>query len=194
MNQKKLSNFVKFTQGVNQTRLKKTNNLGTIQLYDQSSFEEDMLIDTEPNAILFNEELKQDITLREGDIVINEMKQNAAIVSSTNSGKVLPMNFIRVEFKTENLDKRYFVYLFNANKAFARKKERESQGTAAVMKIPIRQVEQLEILCLPLKEQKKVGMSYMKMMSLKKKYHQMALAHEHLTLSILEDRIKGEIG
>lgn len=185
---RKLGDFVKLTQGINQTRFKRTKNIEDIKLYDQSLFEEDLLIDTEPNQKLFDGTIKTDAVLLTGDVVINMMKQMATIVSDDNSGKVLSMNFIRVDFKKNELDKRYFVYLFNANKMVAKQKERETQGTAAVLKIPIRSIEQLEIPYLSLDEQKKIGQSYMKMMSLKKKYQKIVEANEALTLGILEQK------
>lgn len=183
---RKLSDFVRLTQGINQTRFKKSNSIETIELYDQSSFDSDLSVETEPNDILVAETAKADAMIFAGDVVINTMKQTAAIVNSKNSGKVLSMNFIKVDFKKHELDKRYFVYLFNANKMIARQKDREIQGSAAVLKIPMHAIAQLEIPCLDLEVQKEIGLSYMKMMALKKKYQRLAEANENLTLEILE--------
>lgn len=187
---RKLAEFVKLTPGINQTRLKQAGNMNEIQLYDQRLFEKDFLIDTEPNQILFGEIAKADAKVLNGDVVINQMKQAAAIVSANNSGKVLSMNFIKVDFLNEDLDKRYFVYLFNANREVARQKEREIQGTAAVLKMPIRSIEQIKIPYLDLEEQQKIGLTYKRMLSMKKKYEDLARNKELLTLEILERKIR----
>ena len=187
---RKLAEFVKLTPAINQTRLKQAGNMNEIQLYDQRLFEKDFLIDTEPNQILFGGIAKADAKVLNGDVVINQMKQAAAIVSANNSGKVLSMNFIKVDFLNEDLDKRYFVYLFNANREVARQKEREIQGTAAVLKMPIRSIEQIKIPYLDLEEQQKIGLTYKRMLSMKKKYEDLARNKELLTLEILERKIR----
>lgn len=189
---RRLMEFVKLTPGINQTRIKQSGNISDIELYDQSLFEKDFFGDTEPNKILSDGIAKVDVTVVEGDVVINQMKQTAAIISAANSGKVLTMNFIKVDFLNKNLDKRYFVYLFNANQNVAKQKERETQGTAAVLKIPIRAMEQIEIPCLNLEEQRKIGMSYKKMLLLKRKYEELANNNEMMTLAVLEQRTKVE--
>lgn len=187
---RKLDEFVKLTPGINQTRLKQTGNMDEIELYDQGLFEKDLFIDTEPNDILFDGVAKADVKVVNGDVVINQMKQAATIISSDNSGKLLTMNFIKVDFLNKDLDKRYFIYLFNANRDVARQKERETQGTAAVLKMPIRSIEQIEIPFLPLKEQQKIGLCYKRMLSIKKKHEDLARNKELLTLEILERKTR----
>lgn len=50
------------------------------------------------------------------------------MVGKANAGKVPSLNFTKVEFKHDRLDKRYFIYLFNAYRDVKRQKERELQG------------------------------------------------------------------
>lgn len=189
INKKKIADFVKLTQGINQTRLKQSGTYDIV-LYDQSSFEEDLLIDTTPNDVYFNEELRAQDGVSVGDVVINTMKQTAAIVSQENAGKILSMNFLKVDFINGGIDKRYFVYLFNANKMVKRQKERETQGTYAVLKIPISSLKGLEIPYLRLEDQRKLGLAYTKMMATKRKYQKLMEATELLTLEILEQKTK----
>ena len=189
INKKKIADFVKLTQGINQTRLKQSGTYDIV-LYDQSSFEEDLLIDTTPNDVYFNEELRAQDGVSVGDVVINTMKQTAAIVSQENAGKILSMNFLKVDFINGGIDKRYFVYLFNANKMMKRQKERETQGTYAVLKIPISSLKELEIPYLRLEDQRKVGLAYTKMMATKRKYQKLMESTELLTLEILEQKTK----
>ena len=67
-------------------------------------------------------------TLKEGDIVISNIQQKAVRIGKSNAGKVIPLNFTKVEFRKQALDKNYFLYLFNSNKFIQRQKEREQQG------------------------------------------------------------------
>lgn len=189
INKKKIADFVKLTQGINQTRLKQSGTYDIV-LYDQSSFEEDLLIDTTPNDVYYNEELRAQDGVSVGDVVINTMKQTAAIVSKENAGKILSMNFLKVDFINGGIDKRYFVYLFNANKMMKRQKDRETQGTYAVLKIPISSLKELEIPYISLEDQRKIGLAYTKMMATKRKYQKLMEANELLTLEILEQKTK----
>jgi restriction endonuclease S subunit len=189
---RKLGDLLMLQQGVNQTRIKKDKDFYGYVLYDQSSFEEDLMTDTVPNKQYDTD--KKELILSKGDIVINAMQQEAAIVGRVNAGKILPTNFVKVIFLNKNLDKRYFVYLFNANKTFQRQKEREVQGTAAVMRIPMKSIKKLEIPFIGIEDQKKIGLAYTRMMSLKKKQQILIKETETLTLQILEQKTRDNKG
>ena len=101
-----LRDYVTFVSGINPTRAKMENTV----FYDQNDFMNDYYLDR--GSIINNYD--KSFKLEEGDVVISLALQQAAIVSKGNHGKILTLNFIKVVFENELLDKYYFVYLFNS--------------------------------------------------------------------------------
>lgn len=184
---KRLRDFVDMMQGVNSTRIK---NKEAVVLYDQTDFEHDLLEAAMPNENLGKSE-KGDFLIKEGDIIINSMKQQATIASSQSVGKTLTMNFLKVDFLNEELDKRFFVYLFNENRQMKRLKEREAQGTtSSVQKIPINSLKSLEVPAIPLERQKQIGRTYADLLAFRKKQLEVLEQNNKFTLEILERATK----
>ena len=102
-NIKKISNFVEFISGVNPTRVNKQLENGIIY-YEQSDFNNDFnhldVYEIEENPSDFGKQ-----TLKEGDIVISNNQQKAVMIGKSNAGKVISLNFTKVEFKKQTLDK-----------------------------------------------------------------------------------------
>lgn len=186
---KKLKDFVEITQGINSSRIRNENRGN---LYDQRDFEKDLLRTPLPNNILGREQ-KGDFTLRAGDVIINNMKQQATIVSPESVGKILTMNFLRVEFLNDKLDKRFFIYLFNENRQMKYQKERATQGVSSfVQKIPINNLKQLTIPEVSIEKQQKIGQAYAELLAVRKKYLDLIKYNDQMTLEILEQATKEE--
>lgn len=129
--------------------------------------------------------------MEEGDVVISLALQQAAIVSKGNHEKILTLNFIKVVFENDLLDKYYFVYLFNSYLDIKRQKERMLQGTGAVYKIPVKSLNDLEIPIISIEEQKKIGEAYFKMLYLHRCLNKYKDLTEKCVGLVLEESIKG---
>lgn len=188
MKYKKLNQFVKLIPGINQSRAEKQVEGENIVYYDQSSFDLDYINQPTsyvPDSVL----IEEDMSVKEGDVVISHSLQLAAIVRKENVGKVLPINFIKVVFLNESLNKEFFVYLFNASQMIKRQKERETQGIGPVQRISIGSLEKLNIPEINIKEQEKIGKAYFEMQQLKMNLRQYGQLLDKLTTSLLEENI-----
>ncbi|MGN7378462.1 restriction endonuclease subunit S [Bacillus altitudinis] len=192
MEKRKLNEFVTFVPGINPTRAQKQFETQKINYYDQASFEADY--HREDVAVEDKEKLsfQNNLSLNEGDVVISNSLQLATIVGENSVGKVLSLNFTKIEFDSEQLDKRYFLYLFNAHKDVKQQKERESQGTGPILRIPLRALGEMIVPVAPIEEQKKIGAIYVETMKLQNKLSQYADLIGQLTSSVIEETLKGE--
>lgn len=187
-----LKEFVTFVPGINPTRAQKQFGIEIINYYDQSSFEadynhEDVVVEDESKSLSQN-----NLSLNEGDVVISNSLQLATMVGKNNVGKVLSLNFTKIKFDSEQLDKRYFLFLFNAYKEVRRQKERELQGVGPVLRIPLRSLGEITVPVVPLEEQKKIGAIYSETLKLQSKLNQYADLIGQFTSSIIEETLKGE--
>lgn len=190
MKKRQIRDFITFVPGINQSRAEKQFGAQCINYYDQSSFDADYNHDNGFAKEDLEEISENNISLNEGDVVISNSLQLATIVGKNNVGKVLSLNFTKVEFDNGLLDKRYFLYLFNAYKDVKRQKERELQGNGAVQRIPLLSLGQIVIPVVPLEEQKKIGMAYTETLMLQSKLNRYADLIEQFTGSILEENLK----
>lgn len=192
MEKRGLKEFVTFVPGINPTRAQKQFGTQVINYYDQSSFEadynhEDVVVEEESRSLSQN-----NLSLNEGDVVISNSLQLATMVGKNNVGKVLSLNFTKIQFDSEQLDKRYFLYLFNAYKEVRRQKERELQGSGPALRIPLRSLGEIVVPVVPLKEQKKIGAIYAETLKLQSKLNKYADLIEQFTGSIIEETLKGK--
>lgn len=187
-----LKEFVTFVPGVNPTRAQKQFENQIINYYDQPSFEADY----SHEDVFFENEVKcssqNTPSLNEGDVVISNSLKLATMVGKSNVGKVLSLNFTKIEFDSEQLDKRYFLFLFNAYKIVRRQKERELQGSGPVLRIPLRSLEEIIIPVLPLEEQQKIGAIYVETLKLQSKLNKYADLIGQFTSSIIEETLEGK--
>ncbi|MDD9791732.1 restriction endonuclease subunit S [Priestia megaterium] len=191
MEKRGLKEFVTFVQGINPTRAQKQFGTQVINYYDQLSFEadynhEDVLVGDEPKSSSQN-----NLSLNEGDVVISNSLQLATMVGKNNIGKVLSLNFTKIEFNSEQLDKRYFLFLFNAYKDVRRQKERELQGSGPVLRIPLRALGEIIVPVASIEEQKKIGAIYVETLKLQNKLNTYADLIEQFTSSMIEETLKG---
>lgn len=187
---RKLKELVSFVSGINPTRAKKQFGLESINYYDQSSFEVDYNHDNTMVEDRTNTLSQDDLTLSEGDVVISNSLQLATIVGRSNVGKVLSLNFTKIEIDNKKLDKRYFLFLFNAYKDVRRQKERELQGSGPVLRIPLRSLGEIDIPIVPLVDQKQIGDIYVEMLTLQSKLIKYGEILEQFTETIIEEKLR----
>ncbi|MBO1096075.1 restriction endonuclease subunit S [Enterococcus casseliflavus] len=191
MEKRKLSDFVSFVQGVNQSRAEKQFGDQEIPYYDQASFEDDYRHYNEMNQEeKINESFTSEVTLDKRDIVISNSLQRATMVGEMNIGKVLSINFTKVNFINEELDKHYFLYLFNNYQDIQRQKERELQGTGPILRLTKQSLEKLIIPIVPLKEQRQIGAIYVESLKAQSKLSEYARLLEKFTGAMLENKLK----
>lgn len=191
LNRRAIKEFITLVPGINQTRAQKQFGIDEVTYYDQQSFEADykqieVADENEIKSLSLN-----NLSLNEGDVVINNSLQLATMVGKNNVGKVLSINFTKVEIDSNQLDNRYFIFMFNTYKDVKRQKERELQGTGAVLRIPLRALGEITIPVVPLEEQKKIGKIYIETMKLQSKLNKYSNLIEQFTNSIIEETLKG---
>ena len=186
---RRLSDYVTFVSGVNPTRANKQID-DVIVYYEQSDFNNDFNhldgYEIEENPSDFGKQ-----TLKEGDIVISNIQQKAVMIGKSNAGKVIPLNFTKVEFKKKTLDKNYFLYLFNSNKSIQRQKEREQQGNV-LQKLSTKALGDLKIPVIPLGKQKKIGEAYSKTLKLQGELIRYSDLLEQFATQIIEKTLQGD--
>ncbi|MDD3186489.1 MAG: restriction endonuclease subunit S [Clostridia bacterium] len=194
MNTKQLNEFVTFIPGINPTRaqkqVRKQSKVKTIEYYDQSSFTEDYKhegIHTEEQYAVN----KVNQALKAGDIVISNSLQCATLVSEKNAGKVLSLNFTKVELNEQLLNKEYFLFLFNAYKNVKYQKEKKLQGSGPILKIPLQSLGEIMIPIVPMEEQRKMGAIYVKTLKLQSELSEYGKLMELFANELLEESIMG---
>ncbi len=191
MKKRKLGECVSFIPGINQSRAEKQFGDQEINYYDQSSFETDYKHDGE----IFEEKRTNffgegDLSLSLKDIVISNSLQQATMVGKSNLGKMLSLNFTKVELKDDQLDKSFFLYLFNVYRDVQRQKERELQGSGPIRRLTRQSLEQITIPIVPLEEQIRIGAIYTETLKLQNKLNSYADLMEQFTSNVLEKSVK----
>lgn len=190
MERRILNEFVTFVPGINSTRVQKQFEDSSISYYDQAAFDSDYNYEDGSGREEVSDIFSEDLSLAEGDVVISNSLQLATIVGKGNSGKIPSLNFTKVVFDSEVLDKHYFIYLFNAYSDVKRQKERELQGTGAILRIPIKALRQIVIPFVPLVEQQKIGRAYHENLKLQSKLSKYTALMEKFVGSVLEENLK----
>lgn len=193
MDTRKIGELVNLIPGVNQSRVEKQAADQEIIYYDQASFEIDLNQEKIEKKAMLKADFVSNMTLSEGDVVISNSLLLAVIVGKSNIGKVLSINFTKVEFKDKEFDKQYFIYLFNTNKSIKRQKERELQGMGTIQRIPIRSLEKIKIPYLSHRDQVKIGEMYSETLKVQEKLNQYSGLLEKYTMTVLEKRVEGEL-
>ncbi len=185
----KINECVTFVPGMNQTRV--NNNIG-LNYYDQSSFDEDY---KHEKVYIENYEKKVDANNRYltlGDIVISNSLQRATIVGSSNVGKVLSLNFTKVNIDSKKIDQGYFLYLFNENKSIRRQKDKEMQRSGAVYRIPLKSLSEIIIPVVSIEEQRKIGGIYIETLKLQSKLSEYSELIDQFINGIIEESLREE--
>mgnify|MGYP001193046518 CR=1 FL=1 len=191
--ERKFKELVTFYNGVNTTRAESQLGITSdVKYYDQKSFEADYYYKSVEGEIPPIKAPKDDnnLFLKVGDVVISNTLNLATIIKENNANKLLTHNFTKVEFKGNELNKEYFIYLFNENKYIKRQKERKRQGSS-ILKIPTRILEDVSAPVIPLDEQVKVGGIYTEVLKLKGKLEDYSCLMEQITSRLLEKAVEG---
>lgn len=189
---RRLSEFVDFDPGINQTRAEKKLGQQEISYYDNQSFERDLKKIQVKREVQNYQPNFSEFAVQLGDVVINNTTQLAAIVGPTNVGRVLSLNFTRVNFNSSQLDQNYFVYLFNEYTDLQKQKAQQLQGTGTTVRITSKALEHFVIPVIPLAEQQKMGLAYTKVIELQSNLTLYGSLLEDLTKSMLKDNLKGD--
>lgn len=180
----RFDNFIDFVQGVNQSRIERLDDYEL--LYDNSCFNLDYeSMYTNAKSLNFSKDINY---LVSGDIVISISLQKATVVSMENEGKILPINFVKVNFKDERLDKTYFLYLMNFNKIVKKCIDRNVQGSGIVQRITLNSLGKIEIELPEMEIQKRIGEVYLQMIKMQKKINEYSNLIGKMTYSILENK------
>ena len=179
-----LRDCVSFTPGINPSRVQISN----LEFYDQNDFVSDYNFEGTEKSSIGTEDF---LRVKEGDVVISVVMRKAAIVGKGNDGKILTLNFIKVDFDNDFLDKKYFLYLFNSYSGVKRQKERMLQGTGAVLKIPVKSLNDIVIPIISMSEQMKIGEAYKKAVCLNNYLDKYKCLMGKCVNSILEESVKG---
>ena len=180
-----LGDLLSFTAGVNPTRIEKQNQ-ESLQFYDHASFESDL---NQKSFALGTDELNEtSLSLVAGDVVISSPLRLATIVGEDNEGKLLTLNFIKVNIK----ERFYFLYLFNQSRDVQRQKERELQGTGTSMRIPVKSLERIRIPLPSIEEQEKIGQAYKQLLLLQTQLRKYSQLLEATVQTSLEQILRSE--
>lgn len=188
---REIKDLATFIPGINPTRAKKQFGKQVINYYDQPSFEADYnhVDDIGENELKFSS--LNNAALNAGDLIISNGSRLAAMVGKNNAGKVLALNFTKIDLDSDHLDQRYFLFLFNDFKEVQRQKERGSQRSGLVQRIPLRTLGEILIPVIPLAEQKKIGAIYTERLKLQNNLNKYSALIERFTSAIIAENLKG---
>lgn len=177
--------------GVNQSRVDKLGNDENSCFYDQRMFEADLNEMYKNVHLITNSFEEPSYVLNAGDIVISNSMQLATIVGSSVKQRILTLNFVKVKLDND-IDKAYFVYLFNLNKEIQKQKEKETQSMGVVQRITLRSLESIEIPILKKEQCKRIGNVYVEMLRNQDNLNRYVDLIGMLTYSILEQSLGGK--
>lgn len=187
-----MGEFVIFVPGINQTRAENQFKNANIEYYNRFCFEVDSHIEGDYISEAYPNRFNNSVSLNVGDIIINNSLQLATMVSEENSGKVPSLNFTKIKFKNNELDKLYFLYLFNNDSYVKCQKNRELQGNGLVMRIPVKSLNRIIIPYIDIESQKKIGRAYYETMILKNKLKKYTGLIEKYLLLLIKENLREE--
>lgn len=96
-----------------------------------------------------------------GDVVFGLTYGKAMVIEKDRSDKLVLSNFVVIRIKDkEVLDPYYLCWLINESNLVKRQLHKTSQGSGRVNLIPIAIIKSLEIITLPIEEQRLIGLIY----------------------------------
>lgn len=188
---KMIREIAELLPGINQSRVDRFNNDENSCFYDQGMFEVD-LNEMYKNVNLTTSSLDEaSYVLNAGDIVISNSMQLATIVGSSAKQRILTLNFVKVKLDND-IDRAYFVYLFNLNKEIQKQKEKETQSMGLVQRITLKSLETIEIPILKKEQCERIGNVYIQMLRNQDYLNKYANLIGMLTYSMLEQSLGGD--
>jgi restriction endonuclease S subunit len=148
----KLEEIVNFFSGPNSIELKKKYN--KYVTYTNEDLEFDLYQGYRTDEI----KRQKSPILNAGDLVINMMTNQTAIVSPHSAGKVIPQHIVKLNFMDRG-DNWYLCYLLNEAQTIKRQLYNTMEGTA-LRRVTLTSFKQLEVKLPVLAKQQKIGELY----------------------------------
>ncbi|RHW51745.1 restriction endonuclease subunit S [Lactobacillus bombicola] len=148
----KLEEIVNFFSGPNSIELKKKYN--KYETYTNEDLEFDLYQGYRTNDV----KTQKSPILNAGDLVINMMTNQTAIVSPHSAGKVIPQHITKLTF-TNRGDNWYLCYLLNEAQSIKRQLYSTMEGTV-LRRVTLTSFKQLELNLPALSKQQKMGELY----------------------------------
>ena len=133
----KLDDILQVTAGPNASRIK--NIYTEEQMYTVGNLEDD-LAQIECDSFE-TKTIQAELLTNEDDLVVSMIRQEAAVVSRGNVGRVLNSNFVKCEFQSEQVDPWFICYWLNESDAVKREKHDKSLSrsytAATLLDLPV---------------------------------------------------------
>lgn len=164
----KLGEVGNFISGINPSRVKRDIDVGFDNLYSQEMFDCDYELRKGNKKLIILDDM-QNYRLRENDVLIRSVSTKAILVSKDHAGAIYTANFIKADFDPEIIYNKYFIYIYNCNKAVAKQLTNNVQGTL-LSRVTTSILKELDIPVPSLEVQKLIGDIYYETLKLKHLY------------------------
>ncbi len=140
-----------------------------------------------PTALVEPKKVKSLNLARENSIVIGLTSfHQAAVLGKQHEGKIIPSNFVSIEFRNGIMDPYYFAWYFNEHPHIKKQRLIAIQGNSSVKVLSIHMIRQLVIDCPDLATQMAVGQLY----SCQKRKQLLTMERLRLERSVLTEEMK----
>ena len=114
-----------------------------------------------PTALVDKKKVKNLNLAKEHSIVIGLTSfHRAAVLEKQHEGKIIPSNFVSIEFQNGIMDPYYFAWYFNEHPEIKRQRMIAIQGNSSVKVLSVHMIRQLMIECPNLSTQMSIGKLY----------------------------------
>lgn len=114
-----------------------------------------------PTALVDRKKTKNLNLAKEHSIVIGLTSfHRAAVLEKQHEGKIIPSNFVSIEFQNGIMDPYYFAWYFNEHPEIKRQRMIAIQGNSSVKVLSVHMIRQLMIECPNLSTQMSIGKLY----------------------------------
>ena len=111
-----------------------------------------------PTALVDRKKTKNLNLAKEHSIVIGLTSfHRAAVLEKQHEGKIIPSNFVSIEFQNGIMDPYYFAWYFNEHPEIKRQRMIAIQGNSSVKVLSVHMIRQLMIECPNLSTQMSIG-------------------------------------
>ena len=140
-----------------------------------------------PKALVEPKKVKNLNLAKENSIVIGLTSfHQAAVLGSHHVGKIIPSNFVSIDFHNGIMDPYYFAWYFNEHPDILKQRQIAIQGNSSVKVLSIHMIRQLMIECPDLATQMAVGKLYY----YQKKRQLLMMEKLRLEASVLTEEMK----
>ncbi|MEE1228968.1 MAG: hypothetical protein U0K57_08375 [Lachnospiraceae bacterium] len=124
--------------------------------------EEDGVTDIDvPTVMVDRKKIKNlNIAHKESVVIGLTSFHRAAVLGSQHEGKIIPSNFVSIEFNNGIMDPYYFAWYFNEHPELSEQRRIAIQGNSSVKVLSIHMIRQLVIECPDLSTQLSIGKLY----------------------------------